>query len=146
MMRKRSTWNDVVTPKSARLPVMLGLTLLIGCGPSQLTVSTFVDGCSDFESDVELVESIEVRSTDLYTDVVHFGAVRACDATESLELSIEGTRIEVQESWTGGDPASCAICWEAVLRLKEPPTGTYEVAWYVEDSVDPLDTVEIEID
>lgn len=125
--------------------MILALFLLIGCG-SDVAVLVETAECTDYDFDAPENESMEVTAVDGDWHVSHKGVFHGCADLFDPDISGKRKVLTVREYWEERTEDDCTVCFAPTIIIEQPPAGSYEVGWYVEDASSPYDVVSFEVE
>jgi hypothetical protein len=125
--------------------MFLALLLLAACG-SEISITVETAECTDYDFDdpqEDLIESVELDG-DWY--ISHKGVFQGCVDLFTPEVAGKGRTITVREYWEPRTLDDCTLCFAPTIIVEQPPPGSYEVSWYLEDEEEPIDVVVFEVE
>ena len=75
--------------------------------------------------------------------VVHDGVFKPSDSVFDPEYSSDGKVIQIFEYWQEGEGED--FCFQAKIVINDPPSGKYEVHWYIGNAGSPAEIVEFTV-
>ncbi len=123
----------------------LALLLIIGCG-AEIPIAVETAECTDYDFDDPEAESIEASEVDGDWHISHKGVFQGCADLFDPEISGQGKVITVREYWEARTEDDCTLCFAPTIVLEQPPSGSYEVGWYMGDESSPIEVVTFEVE
>lgn len=117
---------------------------MFGCGEVTIETQSLTLTC-DENVDPEVSE-IEWDSDGNDILIRRTAVFQAIDSVFAPEITIMSDSIDLKEFWREGEEDDTVICMSPTLRVINPPTGDYELWWYIEDEAISFDLIEFEVD
>jgi hypothetical protein len=125
--------------------MMLLIALIAGCA-TDISIQVDTAPCTNYDFDDPDQEGIEVSSLDGDWYVSHKGVFQGCADIFDPEVTGNGRVITVREYWESRTEDDCELCFAPTIILEQPPSGRYEIGWYVGEDSAPVDVVEFEVE
>ncbi len=126
---------------SRLLPLMV---LAVGCGPSELSWSSDIVGCENYDFDNPGEADLDVQVEGSTVTAALTQSLQPADAQFDPQVSIARNSVEIREFWSEGEEDD--FCFSPRVIFDGASRGKFQVFWFVGDADLAYDNVTVEVD